>query len=219
MIHHVSLPARDPAHVAAVLVELFGGLLTGFGPYGNSYIAWMGDAHGTAIEVFPTGTEMVPDRGAGQANFRHVAGASPFTATHVAMSVDRTRAEIHAIAQREGWRAIELSRGANRVIEFWIENSVMIELMTPDMARDYVVATQRSHRVLNNSSPVRACSGLSQLSLHPEYMKPAWEQLSSWIAEGHLRPQIGHVMPLDKVGEAFRLMLERKNYGKIVLKV
>ena len=60
---------------------------------------------------------------------------------------------------------------------------------------------------------------LSQLSLHSEYMKPAWEQLSAWIAQGHLRPQIGHVMPLEKVGEAFRLMLERKNYGKIVLKV
>ena len=60
---------------------------------------------------------------------------------------------------------------------------------------------------------------LSQLSLHPEFMKPAWEQLSAWIAEGHLRPQVGHVMPLDKVGEAFRLMLERKNYGKIVLQV
>jgi NADPH:quinone reductase len=60
---------------------------------------------------------------------------------------------------------------------------------------------------------------LSQLSLHPEYMKPAWEQLSAWIAQGHLRPQIGHVMPLEKVADAFRLMLERKNYGKIVLKV
>jgi NADPH:quinone reductase len=60
---------------------------------------------------------------------------------------------------------------------------------------------------------------LSQLSLQSEYMKPAWEQLSTWIAQGYLRPQIGHVMPLEKVGEAFRLMLERKNYGKIVLKV
>lgn len=60
---------------------------------------------------------------------------------------------------------------------------------------------------------------LSQLSLHPEYMKPAWEQLSEWIAQGHLRPQVGHVLPLDKAADAFRLMLERKNYGKIVLKV
>ena len=60
---------------------------------------------------------------------------------------------------------------------------------------------------------------LSQLSLHPEYMKRAWEELSPWIAQGHLRPQIGHVIPLEQVADAFRLMLERKNYGKIVLKV
>lgn len=60
---------------------------------------------------------------------------------------------------------------------------------------------------------------LSQLSLHPEYMKPAWKQLSEWIEQGHLRPQVGHVLPFDRVGDAFRLMLERKNYGKIVLRV
>lgn len=144
MIHHVSIPARDPLHVARALTELFGGALTGFGPYGNSYIAWVGDAHGTAIEVFPTGTEMLPDAGAGQANFRHADGASPYSATHVALSVERSAADIHAIARREGWRAIELSRGTNQVIEFWLENAVMLELMTPAMTRDYVTAARRN---------------------------------------------------------------------------
>ena len=140
MIHHLSLPAQDPRHVAEVLVELFRGKLTGFGPYRNSFIAWAGDEHGTAIEVYPTGTEMLPDAGAGQANFRHNAQASPFVATHAAISVDRSKEEIYAIAKREGWRAIELPRGPNNVIEFWIENSVMLELMTQEMARDYVGA-------------------------------------------------------------------------------
>src|SRR5262245_24564726 len=71
MIHHISIPARNPRHVTEVLVELFGGRLTGFGPYPNCYIAWVGDDFGTAIEVFPVGTEMFPDAGDGQANFRH----------------------------------------------------------------------------------------------------------------------------------------------------
>lgn len=143
MIHHVSIPARDPAYVSRVLTELFGDTLTRFGPYGNSFIAWLGDAHGSAVEVFPRGTEMLPDAGAGQANFRHADGASPYSATHVALSVARSVEEIHAIAAREGWRAIELSRGTNHVIEFWLENAVMLELMTPEMARDYVAAGQR----------------------------------------------------------------------------
>src|SRR5262245_17980532 len=113
MIHHLSIPARDPKHVASVLTELFGGKLTGFGPYPNSYIAWAGDEHGSAIEVYPTGTEMLPDAGLGQANFRDHQTGSPYTATHAAVSVPRSKAEILAIAKRENWRALELSRGPN----------------------------------------------------------------------------------------------------------
>jgi NADPH2:quinone reductase len=59
---------------------------------------------------------------------------------------------------------------------------------------------------------------LSPLSTHREYMEPAWKQLSEWIAQGHLQPQIGQVYPAGKAPEAFRTMLERKNYGKIVFK-
>ncbi len=58
---------------------------------------------------------------------------------------------------------------------------------------------------------------LSPLSMHTEFMAPAWEQLSKWIDEGHLRPQVGHTYPIAETTNAFRLMLERKNYGKIVL--
>src|SRR5262245_62447458 len=146
MIHHLSLPARNPRHVATVLAEMFSGTLTGFGPYENSFIAWAGDAYGTAIEVYPTGTELTPDAGSGQANFRHTGASSPYSATHAAVSVDLDREAIFAIARREGWRAVELPRGPNRVIELWIENAVMLELLTPEMARDYVAAMQRFRR-------------------------------------------------------------------------
>jgi NADPH:quinone reductase len=60
---------------------------------------------------------------------------------------------------------------------------------------------------------------LSPLSMHPEFMGPAWKQLSAWIEQGHLHPQIGHTYPISRTDEAFRLMLERKSYGKIVLTV
>ena len=142
MIHHLSIPVENPSHVAHVLCDLFDGSVSRFGPYENSYIAWAGDEHGTAIEVFPIGTELTPGDGAGQANFRHSAAATGFTATHAAVSVDRDKAAIEAIADREGWRAIELSRGSFRVIEFWIENRVMLELLTPDMALKYLQATR-----------------------------------------------------------------------------
>ncbi|HXZ78779.1 MAG TPA: NADPH:quinone oxidoreductase family protein [Terriglobales bacterium] len=60
---------------------------------------------------------------------------------------------------------------------------------------------------------------LGPLSTHFDIMGDAWTELSQWIEHGHLKPQVGHVLPLEKAGDAFRLMLERKNYGKIVLKV
>ena len=138
MIHHLSIPAQNPLHVTKILVELFGGVLTPFGPYRDSFIAWAGDKHGTAVEVYPAGTEMTPDSGNGQANFRHNQQASPFVAAHAAISVERSKGEILALAQREGWRAIELSRGSFNVIEFWIENHVMLELMTKEMSQDYL---------------------------------------------------------------------------------
>ena len=58
---------------------------------------------------------------------------------------------------------------------------------------------------------------LTKLSLKENIMRPAWGRMSGWIKEGKLRPVVGHVLPLERAGDAFRLMLERKNYGKIVL--
>ena len=141
MIHHVSIPARNPARVAAVLAELLGGNVSRFGPYEDSYIAWAGDTHGTAIEVFPTGTELFPDAGRGQARFKHNAEHNGLTSTHVAVSVQLDTRAVIALANREDWRAVELSRGSFRVIEFWVENCVMLEVMPPEMAREYLAAT------------------------------------------------------------------------------
>ena len=155
MIHHLSIPAQNPLHVTKILVELFGGVLTPFGPYKNSFIAWAGDEHGTAVEVYPVGTEMMPDPGKGQANFRHNQQASPFVATHATLSVDRSKEEIFALAQREGWRSIELSRGSFDVIEFWVENHVMLELMTKEMSQGYLRTTEtfRPHTVFGQNAP------------------------------------------------------------------
>jgi hypothetical protein len=61
--------------------------------------------------------------------------------THATVSVDRTKTEALALAKRGGWRPVELSRGSFRVIEFWIENHVMLELATPEMAQEYLEAT------------------------------------------------------------------------------
>jgi NADPH2:quinone reductase len=60
---------------------------------------------------------------------------------------------------------------------------------------------------------------LSYLSSNQPLMQSAWKQLSEWIAAGNLHPVIGKVFPLDHAREAYTLMKEGKNYGKIVLKI
>jgi NADPH:quinone reductase len=60
---------------------------------------------------------------------------------------------------------------------------------------------------------------LTYLSQKREIMDPAWQRLSQWIAEGKLTPQIGQVLPLERAVEAYKLLQDGKNYGKIVLKI
>ncbi|HEY3929957.1 MAG TPA: NADPH:quinone oxidoreductase family protein [Candidatus Koribacter sp.] len=60
---------------------------------------------------------------------------------------------------------------------------------------------------------------LSTLAGKPEVISTAWRALKPWVEAGELKPEVGHVMPLSQVSEAFQLMLNRKNYGKIILTV
>lgn len=151
MLHHYSISVANTSHVAQTLANMLNGQITGFGPYHNSYIIWLGDEYGTAIELYPLGTEMLPDSADWQASFTHNPNHTGFTATHAALSVPLSREQIYAVAEQQGWRAIELPRGGFNVIEFWIENRVMIELLTPDMAEDYISTTKKFRPVSGNN--------------------------------------------------------------------
>jgi len=58
---------------------------------------------------------------------------------------------------------------------------------------------------------------LTPLSRQREHMTQAWEDMAPWLAEGKLRPIVGHQLPLAQAADAHRLLQERKNFGKIVL--
>jgi NADPH2:quinone reductase len=60
---------------------------------------------------------------------------------------------------------------------------------------------------------------LTYLSQKREIMEPAWKQLSEWIAQRKVAPVIGQVFPLERAVEAYKLLQEGKNYGKVVLKI
>lgn len=60
---------------------------------------------------------------------------------------------------------------------------------------------------------------LSKIARHQEIMQPAWQQLSQWINADRLHPQVGDVLPMAKAGDAYRLLSDRRNYGKVVLRI
>jgi NADPH:quinone reductase len=47
--------------------------------------------------------------------------------------------------------------------------------------------------------------------------RPAMEQLIGWYQQGRLRPQITATFPLERAGEALRLLKDRKALGRVVL--
>ena len=143
MIHHVSIPAREPRHVAEVLAELMGGKCHPFGPLEGAFMATSGDAHGTMIEVYPERATLDIPANDDQVVFGENATPPATWPFHVLLSVEKERQEIEAIGAREGWRAKTFGRGMQgrkpffHVIEFWVENRIMIEVATPDMVAEY----------------------------------------------------------------------------------
>jgi hypothetical protein len=136
MIHHISLPARNPLHVAEVLAELFKGYCAPFPSHPGSHVAFAGDEYGTLVEVYPLGTEMIPGENEKPIQYRQNT-SNQFIATHAAISVPLNQFQIESIAEREQWRCVRCSRGYFDVIEFWLENSVLLELATPELAQQY----------------------------------------------------------------------------------
>lgn len=142
MIHHVSIPAREPQRVAEVLAELMGGRCVPFSPLEGAFMAMSGDEHGSMIEVYPERATLEIPQDDQQVVFGEHAPprAWPF---HVLLSVPRSREEIEQIGERAGWRTKTFGRGIPgqkpffHVIELWIENRLMIEVASPDMAEEY----------------------------------------------------------------------------------
>lgn len=60
---------------------------------------------------------------------------------------------------------------------------------------------------------------LSKLVANEQLIRSALESMHPWIESGALDPQVGAVLPMKQAAEAYRMLLERRNYGKVVLKL
>ena len=144
MIHHVSIPACEPQHVAEVLAELMNGKCFPFGPLEGAFMAASGDANGTMIEVYPERTTLDMPESDNQVVFAQNATPPRAWPFHLLLSVPREVEEVARIGAREGWRTKTFGRGMKghkpffHVIELWLENRLMVEVATPAMAQEYL---------------------------------------------------------------------------------
>lgn len=156
MINHISIGVHAPEKVANVLAELWNGIVVPFPPCPNSFMVFANDGRGSGVEITPINTVLVPGEGLPQegnyeaateeyeAKFVQSDFSPQYVATHLNINTHLGIEEIKAIAEREGWRVLVCNRGEGlfQLVEMWIEDRFMLEVMTPEQTARYIEITQ-----------------------------------------------------------------------------
>lgn len=139
MLFHVSIEADEPRKVAAFFAKIFGGVAAPFPPVTpGSWIAMAGDDRGTAIEVYPRGTEIHPVAGDNDSAGLRVAPRR-HSATHMAIATTLSDSEVVSLCAEHGWPVKYRKRGdAFGVLEIFIEDCQMVEVLTDEMQCEYL---------------------------------------------------------------------------------
>lgn len=151
-IAHISIPAREPRRVAELLAPILDGTVFPFPVVDGAYVIVARDGSGLAIEVVPETT--VHRQGSGEADPATpaegpwtrpweaqittdgpVAGPLP---VHAAITTPLSARQVLAIGRQAGWRAVPCVRaGVFGVVELWVEDRFMLELLPSEEAKRY----------------------------------------------------------------------------------
>jgi hypothetical protein len=106
----------------------------------DAWIAMSGDDHGTLVEFLKRGTEFHYVRGGTVA---HRQGEmTRESGCHILIETPHDEARVLAIAGEQGCHAHRASHGPVELVEFWIEDCLLIEVATPRTAAAYrMIAT------------------------------------------------------------------------------
>lgn len=142
MIHHISIDAYNPLRVASVLAEILNGKVYKFLIPG-SYTVMPFDNYGTAVAVFKQGDVWAPSIDTEPAQVIQTV-PTDLVAIHAAISVPSTQQQIEQIGQREGWHILTRKQGDApfSVVEFWLENRLLMEFLPPEFEIQYLQAMQ-----------------------------------------------------------------------------
>jgi hypothetical protein len=159
MINHISIAAENPERAANVIAELWNGIVIPFPPAPNSFMVLANDGKGSGVEIIPSGTVLVPGEGfppedgegfdietrteTYEAKFVETDSVPQYVATHLNINTHLSIEEIKQIGRREGWRVLVCNRGEGlfQLVELWIEDHFMLEVMTPEQTARYIEIT------------------------------------------------------------------------------
>jgi hypothetical protein len=131
VIKHLSLGVKDPKRAADAVAELTKGNVESFHPVKGAYVCLWPDWSGQFIEFYPKEVQLVPtEKGA---EFQSGKGTSEFSSTHINVRTDLTGDEVNVIAGRYGYKHYFRPRDGGPLHEVWIENVLLIELVTKDL--------------------------------------------------------------------------------------
>jgi hypothetical protein len=134
MIFHASIPADNPEHVAKVLAEIW---KTHYFPFvfPESFVVISGNEWGSNIEVCKRGDEQVP--ASVEIGLRKNDAPSRYNEVHLLIGTELSFEQILAIAKREQWIARSCDRAFFNLVELWIENRFLIEVVTAQEIERY----------------------------------------------------------------------------------
>ena len=155
MINHISIGVHNPEKVANILAELWNGIVIPFPPCPNSFMVFANDGKGSGSRDhadrygFGAGRGLPPEGDtSGDRRIRSEIRSERFCAAVCRHAFEHQHAsgieEIMEIGKRESWRTLVCNRGEGlfQLVEMWVEDRFMLEVMTPEQTERYIEITQ-----------------------------------------------------------------------------
>ena len=134
MILHASVTAAEPRQTAETLAALLGGIALPVGPGEGSWSAVGPDPIGNLIAVLKRGSEFHRD---GDHVETRRGASTHHSGFHLLIDSPLTEDAVLTLAEERGCQALRARHGPFDVIEFWIDDWLLIEVATPELGAAY----------------------------------------------------------------------------------
>lgn len=159
MIAHFSIPSRNPHATAEVFARIIDGVVVPFPPAEGGWLVVARDGSGTGVEVVPDTAAILPgDAPAAGARYGRAYGLvdPSFGAVHIALTTALSREAVIALGEEQGWRTLHADRGAFDLVELWVDDRIMVEVLPPDSTARYLAISDPAAAERSFGAPAHA---------------------------------------------------------------